>query len=194
MKSFVDELPQFPSKAPLLGEISSECGSGSSFDGSNDETNQPSIMCSPYSGNKLSPTMKFLPPSYLSATAANILQANNININSGDTSAYHQQVNESVINIDDSSSMGDPAILKRASGVIDIQAMDDDSPVTYETSLHSKIDYIEDDKPIVAGIKVRAATIPKLIQILVDSFGKLSGHLATTSQSVPFNLGSGCFR
>ena len=164
MKSFVDELPQFPSKAPLLGEISSECGSGSSFDGgSNDETSQPAFY-----GNKLSPSMKFLPPSYLSATT-NLQSSNAIK-------HYQQQVNESAIDFDSSSSLSsmDPAaILKRASGVIDIQAMDDDSPVTYETScLHSKIDYIEDDKPIIAGIKVRAATVPKLVQILVDSFGK----------------------
>lgn len=63
--------------------------------------------------------------------------------------------------------------------------MDDYSPVTFNSSLDSKldepdepqntanssVDYIEESKFVVNGIKVRAAKLPKLVKILVESFG-----------------------
>ena len=63
--------------------------------------------------------------------------------------------------------------LKRSHAIQDIQAMDDYSPVTYETSLNTNTDFIlEEDKLVVHGIKIRAGKIQKLIQILIESFGK----------------------
>lgn len=62
--------------------------------------------------------------------------------------------------------------LKRSHAIIDIKAMDDLSPVTYETSINSNTDWIEEDKIVISGIKVRAAKVPKLVQILIESFGE----------------------
>jgi hypothetical protein len=62
--------------------------------------------------------------------------------------------------------------LKRSHAIQDIQAMDDYSPVTYETSICTNADWIlEEDKFVVQGIKVRAAKIPKLLLVLIESFG-----------------------
>jgi hypothetical protein len=62
--------------------------------------------------------------------------------------------------------------LKRSHAIEDIQAMDDYSPVTYETSICTNADSIlEEDKFVIPGIKIRAAKIPKLIHILIQSFG-----------------------
>lgn len=62
--------------------------------------------------------------------------------------------------------------------------MDDQSPVTFDSYSNTKLDevdqesaqldYIEESKEIMPGIKVRAGKLPKLIEILIDSFGKLS--------------------
>lgn len=63
--------------------------------------------------------------------------------------------------------------LKRSHAIEDMQAMDDYSPVTYDASINSNVELIlEDDKLVIQGIKVRAAKISKLIQILIHSFGK----------------------
>jgi hypothetical protein len=61
--------------------------------------------------------------------------------------------------------------------------MDDYSPVTFDSSLNAKpdevdhqdnsqLDYIEEAKEVISGIKVRAAKLPKLIEILINSFGE----------------------
>ena len=72
----------------------------------------------------------------------------------------------------DASNNADFQKLKRSHAIQDIQAMDDYSPVTYETSISSNCDFIlEEDKIVIQGIKIRAAKIPKLILILIDSFG-----------------------
>ena len=73
--------------------------------------------------------------------------------------------------------------LKRTQAITDLHIMDDYSPVTFESTFHSKpesdlledhsqVDYIEENKLVITGINVRAAKINKLIEILIESFGK----------------------
>ena len=74
----------------------------------------------------------------------------------------------------DSVNNNDFQKLKRSHAIEDIQAMDDYSPVTYETSITTNADSIlEEDKLVIPGIKVRAGKIPKLIHILIQSFGMI---------------------
>jgi hypothetical protein len=100
---------------------------------------------------------------------------------------YNDQANTSLYS-SSSSTSSVPAVkesppLRRTQAIPDLHIMDDFSPVTFETQLNlkpddntisedqSKVDYIEENKVIIPGIKVRAAKLPKLIQILVESFG-----------------------
>jgi len=96
--------------------------------------------------------------------------------------------------------------LKRTQAIPDLHNMDDFSPVTFESSTlgalnklllqsppqlfvddnnlseveqqpNSKLDYIEETKVIVPGIKVRAAKLSKLIEILIESFDEVTGDV-----------------
>ena len=97
--------------------------------------------------------------------------------------------------------------LKRTQAIPDLHTMDDFSPVTFESSLvncllnkqqlqtsssiattvddsltedthqNAQVDYIEETKIIIPGIKVRAAKLSKLIQILVESFDETTGDV-----------------
>ncbi len=89
--------------------------------------------------------------------------------------------------------------LKRSQAFTDLPNMDEFSSVTFTSSLISTdlsksdspyredsqiqpdltddsnhVNYVEEKKFIIKGIKVRAAKISKLVQILLDSFGKLN--------------------
>ena len=74
--------------------------------------------------------------------------------------------------------------LKRTQAIPDLHNMDDYSPVTFDSTFHlksdsdpiedhSKLDMIEESKVIIPGIKVRAAKLNKLVDILIESFGIL---------------------
>ena len=75
--------------------------------------------------------------------------------------------------------------LKRTHAITDLHSMDDYSPVTFESSTSLKSEqtdenssaqvfHIEESKEVIKGIKVRAANLPKLIEILVESFSNLT--------------------
>lgn len=76
-------------------------------------------------------------------------------------------------------TLRDSPSLKRTPAISDLHNMNEDSPVTCK-SLKSEDsidnhsvsdDYIEETKVIIPGIKVRAAKITKLVEILIESFG-----------------------
>ena len=107
-------------------------------------------------------------------------------------------------NIEDESSMltvvikdsqATPVSLKRTQAITDLHKMntdysnelvdnsidskDDslDTPTTQDSQTSKSIDYIEENKVLMEGINIRAATLPKLLEILIESFGKFCSRL-----------------
>ncbi|CAF0878516.1 unnamed protein product [Didymodactylos carnosus] len=104
-------------------------------------------------------------------------------------------------------------MIKRSQAIPNIQDMDENSPVTFEIDLEpirkkqiknelqnytiwaddesdnrsesseKPPEYIEEDKPVVLGIYVKAATINRLLRILIDSFN--SNGLTTDDSEYP---------
>lgn len=121
-----------------------------------------------------------------------IVELTNLEPQSSKTETFQNQIsieinekNENNTLFSSSLKIRDSPPLKRTHAITDLHSMDDYSPVTFESpaSLKSEqnednstshIFYIEEPNEVIKGIRVRAANLPKLIEILVESFGKYS--------------------
>lgn len=79
----------------------------------------------------------------------------------------------------------EPICLKRAQAISDLHSMNEysdlidianDSKLDTPTidSQSKSIDFIEENKVLLDGVNVRAADLPRLLQILIDSFGNFN--------------------
>lgn len=119
-----------------------------------------------------------------------IVELTNLEPQSSKTETFHSQISIEINQktgyhtlFSSSPKLGDSPPLKRTHAITDLHSMDDYSPVTFESSASLKSEqtednstsqtfYIEEPNEVIKGIKVRAANLPKLIEILVESFGK----------------------
>jgi hypothetical protein len=123
-----------------------------------------------------------------SSSSSNINEniAINTNIKQDEVQDNNNQVSSSSSSSLLSVQLKDSPTLKRTHAIPDIHRMDDFSPVTFtlsnqfnkidendDNSTNIVEDYIEENKIVISGIKVRAAKLDRLLRILTESFGKL---------------------
>lgn len=121
-----------------------------------------------------------------------IVEINNLEPQSSKGETFHSQIsfeiNEKPVGhsaaFSPSQKPRESPLLKRTHAITDLHSMDDFSPVTFESSTSlkseqtednstSQTSFIEEPNEVIKGIHVRAANLPKLIEILVESFSKI---------------------
>lgn len=120
----------------------------------------------------------------------------------GEESTVSKMSSMLTVSVKDSSLSSQTASLKRTQAITDLHNMNEYNHVlidiTSDTKEESQLDtstidshssnksieYIEESKVLMEGIHVRAACLPKLLQILIDSFGKLNFYFKTKIQNL----------
>lgn len=113
-----------------------------------------------------------------------IIELNNLEPQSSKTETFQSQISFEINEKPNYHLVRESPPLKRTHAITDLHSMDDYSPVTFASSTSLKSEQTEDNSTsqtffteepneVIKGIKVRAANLPKLIEILVESFGKL---------------------
>ncbi|RNA18762.1 ras guanyl-releasing 3-like isoform X1, partial [Brachionus plicatilis] len=132
---------------------------------------------------KLCP-MKSLPED----SCRKIIELNNLEPQSSKTETFQSQISFEINEKPNYHLVRESPPLKRTHAITDLHSMDDYSPVTFASSTSLKSEQTEDNSTsqtffteepneVIKGIKVRAANLPKLIEILVESFDE-SGNLS----------------
>jgi hypothetical protein len=102
--------------------------------------------------------------------------------NNDETNHYSSSCSSISSLVTNTETLRESPSLKRTPAISDLHNMNEDSPVTCkslksEDSIENHSvsdDYIEETKVIIPGIKVRAAKITKLVEILIESFGNFN--------------------